>query len=74
MVQSHFPGASQDADELLTHALDALDEKSSTKPARPHTGQDLIDACVKIRGVLTNEEIATIFTRNRSSARPVAFE
>ena len=64
----------QDADELLTQALDALDEKSPTKPVRPRTGQDLIDACAKVRGLLTDEEIDTIFTRNKSSARPVAFE
>jgi hypothetical protein len=40
----------------------------------PRTGQDLIDACAKVRGLLTDEEIDTIFTRNKSSARPVDFE
>lgn len=64
----------QDADELLTQALDALDEKSPTQPAPPRTGQDLIDACAKVRGLLTDEEIDTIFIRNKSSARPVDFE
>jgi len=64
----------QDADELLTKALDALDEKWPIEPARPRTGQDLIDACAMVRGLLTDEEIDTIFSRKKSSARPVAFE
>lgn len=35
------------------------------------TGQALIDVCAKIRGLLTDEEIDTMFARNRSRSRPV---
>jgi hypothetical protein len=52
--------------ELIEKALDA-------QPARPRTGQDLIDACAKVRGLLTDEEIDTIFSRHKSAARPVDF-
>ena len=31
----------------------------------PRTGQALIDVCAEIRGVLTEEEIDTMFARNR---------
>lgn len=37
----------------------------------PRTGQALIDVCAEIRGVLTDEEIDTIFARNRSMSRSV---
>jgi hypothetical protein len=40
----------------------------------PRTGQDLIDACAKVRGLFTDEEIDTLFSRNPSHARPVDFE
>ena len=79
-VNAHIPtGHFHDADELLEKALDALDERapvsmSPAEPARPRTGQDLIDACARVRGLLTDEEVDTIFSRNKSSARPVNFE
>jgi hypothetical protein len=38
------------------------------------TGQELIDACAKVRGALTDEEVDTLFRRNPSFARPVDFE
>jgi hypothetical protein len=38
------------------------------------TGQELIDACAKVRGVLTDGEVDTLFRRNPSFARPVDFE
>jgi hypothetical protein len=34
----------------------------------------LIDASAKVRGLLTDEEVDTIFSRNKSGARPVDFE
>lgn len=67
-------GRFHDTDELLTKAFDALDEKTPANPARPRTGQDLIDASAKVRGLLTDEEVDTIFSRNKSGARPVNFE
>lgn len=39
--------------------------------ARPRTGQALIDVCAEVRGLLTDEEIDTMFARNRSMSRPV---
>lgn len=38
------------------------------------TGQELIDACAKVRGLLTDEEVDSLFSRNPSLARPVNFE
>ena len=45
-----------------------------TEPPRRHTGQELIDACAKVRGLLTDEEVDTLFSRTPSFARPVDFE
>jgi hypothetical protein len=66
-------GQFHDFDELLTRALDALPEPKSATPER-RTGQSLIDASAKVRGLLTDEEVDTLFRRNPSSARPVDFE
>ena len=74
-VHAHIQtGQFHDADDLIEKALDALDEKTPAKAAPPRTGQDLIDACAKVRGLLTDEEVDTIFSRNKSGARPVNFE
>jgi hypothetical protein len=35
------------------------------------TGQALIDVCAEVRGLLTDEEIDTMFARNRSPSRSV---
>jgi len=45
---------------------------SQSSPSR--TGQDLIDASAKVRGLFTDEEIDALFSRAPSSARPVDFE
>ncbi len=37
----------------------------------PRTGQALVDVCAEIRGLLTDEEIDTMFARNRSMSRAV---
>ena len=37
----------------------------------PRTGQSMIDVCAEIGGVLTDEEIDTVFARNRSLSRSV---
>jgi len=69
-------GQFHDFDELLTKALDALPEPELTTPPerRTGTGQDLIDACAKVRGLLTDEEVDTLFRRTPSFSRPVDFE
>lgn len=46
-------------------------EASAPSPSARLTGQALVDACAKVRGLLTDEEVDTLFSRNRSSARPV---
>ena len=46
----------------------------SPEPARPRTGQELIDVCARVRGSLTDEEVDKLFSRNPSFARPVDFE
>ena len=43
-----------------------------SSPVR-RTGQELIDACAKVQGLLTDEEVNTLFGRNLSFARPVDF-
>ncbi len=40
----------------------------------PRTGQSLIDACAKLRGLLTDEEVDALFARSPSSSRSVEFE
>jgi hypothetical protein len=37
-------------------------------------GQALVEACARVRGVLADEEIDSLFSRNPSVSRPVHFE
>ena len=37
----------------------------------PRTGQVLIDICAEVRGLLTDDEIDSMFTRNRMMSRLV---
>ena len=37
------------------------------------TGQELIDACARVRGLLTDEEVDSLFSRTPSTSRPVDF-
>ena len=72
-IQRHLQsGQFHDLDDLLTKALDALPEpeEAATPPER-QTGQALIDAFAEIRGLLSDEEIDRMFSRNPSTARPV---
>jgi hypothetical protein len=54
-----WSGQFHDLDELLTRALDALPEPAAAEvaPPRGQTGQDLIDACAKMQGLLTDKEV-----------------
>jgi len=63
-------GQFHDLDELLAKALDALPEPAATPPER-RSGQSLIDAFAEIRGLLSDEEIDRMFSRNPSTPRPV---
>jgi len=44
------------------------------QPIPGRTGQDLIDASAKVRGLLTDAEVDMLFSHDRSFARPVDFE
>jgi hypothetical protein len=46
----------------------------AAEPGRQRRGQELVDACAKVRGLLTDEETDTLFSRNPSLGRPVDFE
>jgi plasmid stability protein len=60
---------------LLEDAVHLQAEPASVRTGQAlPTGQTLIDACAKVRGVLTDDEIDTLFSRNQSFARPVDFE
>ena len=52
-------------------AREAQAHVSPAESTPPRTGQALIDVCAEIRGLLTDEEIDTMFARNRSMSRPV---
>jgi len=51
---------------------EAVDLPGAELPQR--TGQEVVDACAKVRGILSDEEVNTLFRRNPSFARPVDFE
>jgi hypothetical protein len=46
----------------------------ATEPPRQRTGQELVDLCAKVRGLLTDEEVDALFSRTPSFARLVDFE
>jgi hypothetical protein len=48
-------------------------EPATVEPTQPErrTGQALIDAFAEIGGLLSDEEIDRMFTRNSAGARPV---
>jgi hypothetical protein len=64
-------GGFHDVEDAIMQAL-----RSAPAPEPPHrrSGQELIDACAKVRGLLTNEEVDTLFSRTHSFSRPVDFE
>lgn len=59
-----------DADELIEQALDALDEKSPA-PASAASRKSLVELSEPVRGLLTDEEVDRLFSRNQSAGRPV---
>ncbi len=72
-IQSgHF----HDADELLEKALDALEGKTpgqtSAAASRSAAGRkSLVEVFAPLRGQFTDEEVDALFSRNRSTSRPV---
>jgi hypothetical protein len=64
-IQSgHF----HDADELIEKALDALEGKVVPPPAPSAEPKNLVELFVPLRGQFTDEEVDTLFSRNRSIA------
>jgi hypothetical protein len=61
---------------LEVHAATLLEDAVhlQAEPAPMRTGQALIDACAKVRGLLTDDEVDALFSRTPSFARPVDFE
>ncbi len=61
---------------IEAYAASLLEEAAHVPaPQLPRrTGQDLVDASAKVRGLLTDEEVDTLFSRKPSFARPVDFE
>jgi Arc/MetJ-type ribon-helix-helix transcriptional regulator len=67
-IQSgHF----HDADELIEKALDALEEKAAAPSAPSAEPKNLVELFAPLRGQFTDEEVDTLFSRNRSTARPL---
>lgn len=63
-------GAFRDLDDLLERALTALDEHTTAPPTAPGK-QSLVDVCASIRGLLTDEEVDTLFRRDQSLSRDI---
>jgi Arc/MetJ-type ribon-helix-helix transcriptional regulator len=74
-IQSgHF----HDADELIEKALDALEGKTAAPPVpsaasrrRAAGRKSLVEVFAPLRGQFTDEEVDALFSRNRSTSRPV---
>ena len=61
----------QGAEELIERALDALDRESPSPMSPPATPKNLVELFAPLRGMFTDEEIDTLFSRNRSTSRPL---
>ena len=63
---------------IIDFLQDVVAQEASAAVQAPashgRTGQDLIDASAKVRGLFTDEEVDTLFQRNSSSSRPIDFE
>jgi hypothetical protein len=66
-VAGHF----HDAEELIEKVPDALEGKATVPPAPSPEPKNLVELFAPLRGQLTDEEVDTLFSRNRSTARPV---
>ncbi len=51
-----------------------LREAKRREPSERRTGQDLVDACQSVRGLLTDAEVDALFSRSPSVSRPVDLE
>jgi hypothetical protein len=77
LIERHLrSGRFHDIDELLNKALGSLDEQTPARVSGADLGEpkSLFELFAPVRGLLTDEEIDTLFARNRSMSRPVDFE
>ena len=63
-------GALRIVDELLTKALGALDEPVLAGP-QDSEAQNFVDLSKPVRGLLSDEEVDTLFRRTPSVSRPL---
>jgi hypothetical protein len=52
----------------------AREAKVAAAPPPRRTGQELIDVCAQVQGLLTDEEVDAFFSRNPLPGRPVDLE
>ncbi len=70
--QAHAAGLSVEAyvEQLMQQAAHPpLDEYE--RPTRTAEAKNLVELFAPVRGLLTDEEVDTLFTRNRSPGRPL---
>ena len=71
-VNAHIQaGHFHDTDEPFEKAPDALEGKAAEPPATSAEPKNLVELFAPLRGQFTDEEIDTLFSRNRSTARPL---
>lgn len=70
---SHSRQAASQGRALEAYAASLLEDAARvpTEQSPYRTGQAIIDAFAEIRGLLSDDEIDRMFTRNPSGARPV---
>ncbi len=64
-------GGFHDVEDVI---MQALRSAPAVEPPHRRTGRELIDVCAKVRGLFTDEEVDTLFSRKHSFSRPVDFE
>ncbi|MGO4880691.1 MAG: hypothetical protein ACLP59_07705 [Bryobacteraceae bacterium] len=75
LIERHLrSGRFHDIDDLLKEPLGSLDEQApppaAAQNASPGEPENLFDLFAPVRGLLTGDEIDTLFARNRSMSRP----
>ena len=63
-AQAKGVSLSEFVQEIVTRQATPVENASGT-------GQELLDIGARVRGLLTDEEVDSLFARNRSASRPV---
>ena len=59
---------------LAAYAQEVLSRDATPAESEsPQTGQTLVNVCARVRGLLTDEEVDTLFARSPSVSRTVDF-